>query len=1176
MFHTAVRNLTMPGNMYASAGSKAPIGGIWSGSVGFRAEICRSFRRRLGAMVLVILARYASVTGPKRNTHSLRLHNNAEYRMATAILTLCACLLAGTSVCETTGAVMDDMNHTMGMDHSAGAEQDLVGSGSTTRAEAIQMQQEALSGAHHSAHMDDSVKQGEHLNLMNLMPDASDPNTAVAINGGSWFNTATWANGTVPGAGQDVYIPYGVSVVYDGVSTAELGTVGVDGGLHFAVDKDTRLEVESLLTGASSTLTIGTQENPVRSDVSAEIVITDSPINLSEDPSQLGHGVVTHGAVEIHGAAKAPYLKLAVEPEAGDKTLVLEGDVGSWKVGDSLVVMGTQYVGKDSDGILQTQDEEVKIVAIDAAAGTVTIDRPLQYDHTTPDYVGRDGIDNELSVYVGNSTRNVTFSSENPEGVRGHVMFMHNADVEVRFTEFHELGRTDKSIPINTDELWDENDWSNRGPDIKNGPGADVIGTARNPGTENPEGRYALHIHRTGAEQDSKLAVLEGNSVTGSPGWGIVHHDSHAAIDYNFVYGVAGAGIVSEDGNETGQWIGNFVTSTVGTGRDPDRDGDANVLTLEKSGDFGIEGVAYESQARQIIQQDNIAANSKTAWMFNTSETSTQGPTVDVVQFDPSGNPFEEKERFDEEDTSIIGFSGNQMIAVEEGIFTGHRNIDNATDIQQTFSDLTAYNVKNEAVHIFNYTNEYVFKDTLFVNVGRGFKVGDKVEGINLSNVHIEDAFEVFNARGYNADGVFVDVTSRDVDQGIVARDQNGNLVSFDDRIIDSATLKPVEQITFKADSNAKMTIRAGGSDLDIRGTLTDSVGEFRFHANTWYRQDVHTFDGLQTEIRSRDMDYILEKYGAIENGDGSWDLAFYWWVGDRLTGENQAVFIPLRLEGFSDSYLEQYKVNGFTPPSNEVQLYYEDGIQFIEQDFKSGTDHPDHGTGGDGGDGGSNSGHDDAMLRGSDADDTLTGTSGNDIAIGAAGDDTIKGAEGNDELWGGSGSDTVFGGDGNDALGGGGQNDQLSGGGGADTIFGGGGKDQIGGGAQNDWLSGGGGNDCMFGGAGDDQLFGGSGDDEIWGGEGSDVLDGGDGNDILYVGSGEDILVLSGGADQVFGFGPDDRIDVSDIAGINDFSDVQEHLSGTTDVVIGDGLGNTMTLIGVQADQLDANDFIF
>ena len=848
---------------------------------------------------------------------------------------------------------MDGHHHSSG-DSDGGVVQDLVGAGSMSLEEAIAAQKMSQS---HSGHSHNSMLAHEHSALLDLFPDASSSGTSVAINGGSWFDPNTWADGKIPESGQSVYIPNGISVVYDGVSDARLDTVGVDGQLHFAVNADTKMVVTSLLTGAESVLTIGVDGNPVAKGVQAEIIIADNPIDLSEDPTQLGNGVVTHGKVEIHGASKAPYLKLAVEPMAGESVLVLDGDVGSWEVGDQIVVMGTKFLGNDSNGVLLTQDEEVTIVDIDAESGTVTLNRPLQYDHNTPDYEGRDGVDNELSVYVGNSSRNVTIASENPDGERGHVMFMHNSDVEVRFTEFYELGRTDKSIPINTNEAWDDNDWSNRGPGIKNGPGEGVIGSARNPGDENVEGRYSVHIHRAGAEQDSELAIIEGNAVTGSPGWGIVHHDSHAAIDYNFVYGVAGAGIVSEDGNETGQWIGNFVTSTVGTGRDPNGKGDANVLTLEKSGDFGIEGVAYESQARQILQQDNIAANSKTAWMFNTSETSTQGPLVDVIQFDPSGNPFDEKERLDEEDASVIDFSGNEIIAVEQGIFTGHRNIDNATDIQQTFSDLTVWEVDGEAVHFFNYTNEYVVKDALFVDVGHAFKVGDKVEGINLSNVHVDGAFMVFEARGWNAEGTYVDVTWNNVTRTMEARNEAGDVIDVTSQIIDGGIVTPLDTITFEAANNSKMALGPDGGELDIRGTLTDSLGEFPFRANAWIRQEVHTFEGLQTNVRSGQMEFILEKYGAIQNTDGSWDLGFFWWAGDRLTGENHAVHIPIDLVGFDDSYLRQFEIPGFTPPSSEFARYYDEGIQSINDDFDDpsshdGSGHGGHGDTGDGGHG--------------------------------------------------------------------------------------------------------------------------------------------------------------------------------------------------------------------------------
>ena len=47
-------------------------------------------------------------------------------------------------------------------------------------------------------------------------------------------------------------------------------------------------------------------------------------------------------------------------------------------------------------------------------------------------------------------TRNVSISSESSVvDRRGHVMFMHNRDVHIANAGFYQLGRTDKSRPIN-------------------------------------------------------------------------------------------------------------------------------------------------------------------------------------------------------------------------------------------------------------------------------------------------------------------------------------------------------------------------------------------------------------------------------------------------------------------------------------------------------------------------------------------------------------------------------------------------------------------------------------------------------------------------------------------------------------------------------------------------------
>ena len=90
-------------------------------------------------------------------------------------------------------------------------------------------------------------------------------------------------------------------------------------------------------------------------------------------------------------------------------------------------------------------------------------------------------------------------------------------------------------------------------------------------------------------------------------------------------------------------------------------------------------------------------------------------------------------------------------------------------------------------------------------------------------------------------------------------------------------------------------------------------------------------------------------------------------------------------------------------------------------------------------------------------------------------------------------------------------------------------------------------------------------------------MLKGGAGNDTLNGGADADVLVFSTGTDQVIGFGPGDRIDLSGVDAISDFADLQaNHLSGGAEAVISNGLGNTMTLVGVAEGALDEGDFIF
>ena len=459
--------------------------------------------------------------------------------------------------------------------------------------------------ASHGAHMDDAQKATEHGQLLDLVPRSEA--THIAIGNGDWFDPDTWYNGKIPDAGAQVLIPRGVSVQYDGESDASIFTVRVDGELSFATDIDTKLLVDTMVVSPSGRLEIGTEDAPIEDGVDARIIIANNgDIDTGWDPSLLSRGVISHGEVEIHGAEKTAYLKVDDAPMAGDTQIKLAEIPDNWQVGDTIVLTGTHKQGwfynrqtgqKEHGG---TQDEEVTITAI--KGDTITLDRALAYDHDTP----RD----DLSAYVANTTRNITFSSEDGEASavhhRGHVMFMHNDDVDVRYAAFDDLGRTDKSNPaFHVSDL---------------DPATIEADT-------NVQARYSLHMHRTGTDDQENPAIAMGNSVSGSPGWGYVHHSSHAEFIQNVAFDVFGAAFVAEDGDETGLWLQNMAIKTEGVGYSHIRTKSGEDVRRD---DVGKTGDGFWFGSRSVEATENIAANTTHGftWMMRASD---QAPDPNVL-----------------------------------------------------------------------------------------------------------------------------------------------------------------------------------------------------------------------------------------------------------------------------------------------------------------------------------------------------------------------------------------------------------------------------------------------------------------------------------------------------------------------------------------------------------------
>lgn len=299
-----------------------------------------------------------------------------------------------------------------------------------------------------------------------------------------------------------------------------------------------------------SLVEIGTPARPVQADVTATVVFADlGPIDLAVDPGQLGRGAIFHGTTRIHWAEKTPFTTLASPPRAGDTVLALAAAPAGWQVGDRLVIAGTRA---DATG-----EETVTITGI--AGATVSFDQPLQYNHLP--------LRADLAVHVANLTRNVVFTSENPAlDRRGHVMFMHNPEVQVANAAFNDLGRTNK-LEILDPPYFDEE-------------GEFVEGTGRN-----ATGRYSVHFHRIGTDASRAPATVTGSVVAGNPGWGYVNHSSHVDFTDNVAYDLTGAAFNTEAGDEIGSFVGNLAIKMHGSREEPQ--------ARQIHGDFGHAGDGF-------------------------------------------------------------------------------------------------------------------------------------------------------------------------------------------------------------------------------------------------------------------------------------------------------------------------------------------------------------------------------------------------------------------------------------------------------------------------------------------------------------------------------------------------------------------------------------------------------
>jgi hypothetical protein len=397
----------------------------------------------------------------------------------------------------------------------------------------------------------------------------------------AWEQPGTWTVAAVPGLNSRVIVDGDVRI--NGQTAAAL-SVGVypGGTLSFSAVASTRLRTADLVVFAGGALEIGTRRRPIGAAVTAEVIIRD--VAFSADPKQHLRGIlVIDGRMEVHGRPLAEtFLRTAEPPAAGQATVVVEASAlaAGWKTGDAVVIPTSAQCPVASNGTCPDQTEDRTISAISADGRTLTLSSALAFDHPP----ARDAA-GEIAFlpHVVNKGRNVVFRSENPAGVRGHVLLHGRALADIRYASIQSFGRTD----------------------------------IRDLGPANEKGRYPLHAHHligpASAPRAAHQFTLVGNAIDFGPEngaqdrkWGLTVHGSHyGLVERNVVDRASGAGLVTEDASETGNTFRrNFVLRIVGGNgaRTEDRD------PVEGS-KLGRAGVAYWfNGGGGNVYEDNVAA----------------------------------------------------------------------------------------------------------------------------------------------------------------------------------------------------------------------------------------------------------------------------------------------------------------------------------------------------------------------------------------------------------------------------------------------------------------------------------------------------------------------------------------------------------------------------------------
>ncbi|MEK7265817.1 MAG: Ig-like domain-containing protein [Pseudomonadota bacterium] len=525
----------------------------------------------------------------------------------------------------------------------------------------------------------------QHLaSLANYDAIAPSAGAVTAIQSGAWSDLATWG-GLKPGG--RVFIPSGISVVFDVPASRYIRSLRIEGCFELSDKVSSRLYAETVYVAPGGEFLAGAPTSPLPPSVIAEIVFPSfGPLDPVVDRTLVGKGIIAASRVRLYGSLKTPRVKVAATPVKGDQTIILSQAPSGWRIGDRVILTGTRFMAQTTNGetviASPTQDEIRYISSISGAS--VTLNAPLAYSHAAPDP--------SVGAYLVNYSRNIRMATQKadklPVSQRGHSMFM-STETTIEGVEFFDMGRTNKSIRA-----------------------VDAAKLTTVTSTSNVKGRYPLHLHLSGFSTDRGAPVIRDVAVWGSPGWGIAQHNGKAFLFQNNTFDTFGAGFVAESGNEVGAWVENTAIKAVGVNHIVKDGGDVTSFDLGRTGD------GFWLQSRSVRLHRNLAVGMTGGMGFvyfhRASDLGSRFPLapsfVDKTLCMPAAMRFVNQPI---NSPGIAQFTDNEVIASEVGFHITKPSPAEPHDIRSVIDNFTAWEVQS-GVDI-TYTSRYTVKGGLLI-----------------------------------------------------------------------------------------------------------------------------------------------------------------------------------------------------------------------------------------------------------------------------------------------------------------------------------------------------------------------------------------------------------------------------------------------------------------------------